>query len=133
LPFDLPEAETELVAGYYTEYSSIKFAFFFMAEYINIITVCAIATTLFFGGYLSPVPFLPILGAPGIWWFAIKVFLLIFIFMWVRGTFPRFRYDQLMNFTWKTMLPLALLNILITAGYYVVPILLGSGGSAAAR
>ncbi|MCC7162640.1 MAG: NADH-quinone oxidoreductase subunit NuoH [Anaerolineae bacterium] len=120
LPFDLPEAETELVAGYYTEYSSIKFAFFFMAEYINIITVCAIATTLFLGGYLSPLPFLPIIGAPGIWWFAIKVFLLIFVFMWIRGTFPRMRYDQLMNFTWKGMLPVALLNILITAGIIIL-------------
>ncbi len=120
LPFDLPEAETELVAGYYTEYSSIKFAFFFMAEYINIITVCALATTLFLGGYLSPLPFLPIIGAPGIWWFAIKVFFLIFIFMWIRGTFPRMRYDQLMNFTWKFMLPLALFNVLLAAGYILV-------------
>ncbi len=123
LPFDLPEAETELVAGYYTEYSSIKFAFFFMAEYINIITVCALATTLFLGGYLSPLPFLPVVGEPGIWWFAVKVFVLIFVFMWIRGTFPRMRYDQLMNFTWKFMLPLALLNILITAGiiYLLLP------------
>lgn len=120
LPFDLPEAETELIAGYYTEYSSIKFAFFFMAEYINIITVCSIATTLFFGGFLSPVPFLPVLGEPGIWWFVVKVFILIFGFMWIRGTFPRLRYDQLMNFTWKVMLPLALLNILITAGIIII-------------
>lgn len=119
LPFDLPEAETELVAGYYTEYSSIKFAFFFMAEYINIITVCSIGTTLFLGGFLSPLPFLPIIGEPGIWWFAIKVFFLIFMFMWIRGTFPRMRYDQLMNFTWKVMLPLALLNVLITAGIII--------------
>ncbi len=122
LPFDLPEAETELIAGYYTEYSSIKFAFFFMAEYINIITVCSIATTLFLGGYLSPLSWIPvvgsipILGTDGIWWFALKVFVLIFLFMWIRWTFPRFRYDQLMNFTWKVMLPLALVNILITAG-----------------
>ncbi len=125
LPFDLPEAETELVAGYYTEYSSIKFAFFFMAEYINIITVCGLATTLFLGGYLSPlhgVPMLsgiPFLGWDGIWWFAIKVFVLIFFFMWIRGTFPRLRYDQLMNFTWKVMLPLALVNILITAALII--------------
>ncbi len=111
LPFDLPEAETELVAGYYTEYSSIKFAFFFMAEYINIITVCSIATTLFFGGYLGPFGI-----ANGVWWFALKVAILIFIFMWVRGTFPRLRYDQLMNLGWKVMFPLALVNILITAG-----------------
>lgn len=127
LPFDLPEAETELIAGYYTEYSSIKFAFFFMAEYINIITVCGVTTTLFLGGYLSPVsgiPFLssiPFLGWDGIWWFAIKVFALIFIFMWIRGTFPRMRYDQLMNFTWKAMLPVSLLNILITAAIIIVP------------
>lgn len=125
LPFDLPEAETELIAGYYTEYSSIKFAFFFMAEYINIITVCAIATTLFLGGYLSPfhgtgaLSGIPILGWDGIWWFALKVFFLIFVFMWIRGTFPRMRYDQLMNFTWKFMLPIALVNILLTAALII--------------
>ncbi len=109
LPFDLPEAETELIAGYHIEYSSIKFAFFFMGEYINMITVSSIAVTLFFGGYLGPF-------APGIWWFALKVAVFLFIFMWLRGTFPRLRYDQLMNLGWKVMLPLALLNILITAG-----------------
>lgn len=113
LPFDLPEAETELIAGYYTEYSSIKFAFFFMAEYINIITVCAIATVVFLGGYNGPI-------APGIWWFALKVFLLIFLFMWIRGTLPRLRYDQLMNFCWKVMLPLALFNVLLTAIVIIV-------------
>ncbi len=113
LPFDLPEAETELVAGYYTEYSSIRMAFFFMAEYINIITVSSIATTVFLGGYLGPV-------APGVWWFALKVAILVFIFMWVRGTFPRLRYDQLMNLGWKVMFPLALVNILITAGEILV-------------
>ncbi len=111
LPFDLPEAETELIAGYHIEYSSIKFAFFFMAEYINIITVSAIASTLFLGGYLAPFGILP-----GPWWLIIKIAVLIFIFMWIRGTFPRLRYDQLMNLGWKVMLPLALLNILITAG-----------------
>lgn len=109
LPFDLPEAETELIAGYHIEYSSIKFAFFFMGEYINMITVSSIAVTLFFGGYLGPF-------APGVWWFALKVAVFLFIFMWLRGTFPRLRYDQLMNLGWKVMLPLALLNILITAG-----------------
>lgn len=108
LPFDLPEAETELIAGYHIEYSSIKFAFFFMAEYINMITVSAIAVTLFFGGYLGPF-------APGVWWFILKVAVFLFIFMWLRGTFPRLRYDQLMNLGWKVMLPLALVNILITA------------------
>jgi NADH-quinone oxidoreductase subunit H len=109
LPFDLPEAETELIAGYHIEYSSIKFAFFFMAEYINMITVSAIAVTLFFGGYLGPL-------FPGVWWFVLKVLVFLFIFMWLRGTLPRLRYDQLMNLGWKVMLPLALLNILITAG-----------------
>lgn len=108
LPFDLPEAETELIAGYHIEDSSIKFAFFFMAEYINMITVSSIAVTLFFGGYLGPF-------APGVWWFALKVAIFLLIFMWLRGTFPRLRYDQLMNLGWKVMLPLALLNILITA------------------
>ncbi|MGB8646242.1 MAG: NADH-quinone oxidoreductase subunit NuoH [Anaerolineae bacterium] len=116
LPFDLPEAETELIAGYHIEYSSIKFAFFFMAEYINIITVSAIAATLFLGGYLAPFGILP-----GPWWLVIKIALLIFVFMWIRGTFPRLRYDQLMNLGWKVMLPLALLNILITAGEILIP------------
>ncbi len=109
LPFDLPEAETELIAGYHIEYSSIKFAFFFMAEYINMITVSSIAVTLFFGGYLGPL-------ADGVWWFALKVLIFLFVFMWLRGTLPRLRYDQLMNLGWKVMLPLALFNILFTAG-----------------
>lgn len=113
LPFDLPEAETELIAGYHIEYSSIKFAFFFMAEYINMITVSAIAVTLFFGGYLGPF-------APGVWWFAIKVAIFLFFFMWLRGTFPRLRYDQLMNLGWKVLLPLALFNILVAAGEVLV-------------
>lgn len=113
LPFDLPEAETELIAGYHIEYSSIKFAFFFMAEYINMITVSSIAVTLFFGGYLGPF-------APGIWWFILKVAVFLFIFMWLRGTFPRLRYDQLMNLGWKVMLPLALVNVLITAAEVLI-------------
>ncbi len=106
-PFDLPEAETELVAGFHTEYSSMKFALFFMAEYANIITVSAIAVTFFFGGWRGP--FLP----PVIW-FLIKLFLCIFFFIWLRSTYPRFRYDQLMKFGWKFLLPVALANILIT-------------------
>ncbi len=111
LPFDLPEAETELIAGYHIEYSSIKFAFFQMAEYINIVTVSTIASTLFLGGYLGPFGILP-----GPWWLILKAAVLIFIFMWVRGTFPRLRYDQLMNLGWKVLLPVALVNILLTAG-----------------
>ncbi|MDR4498885.1 MAG: NADH-quinone oxidoreductase subunit NuoH [Candidatus Scalindua sp.] len=106
-PFDLPEAESELVAGYHTEYSSMKFSLFFMAEYANILTVSAIAVTFFFGGWRGP--FLP----PVIW-FLIKMFLCIFFFVWIRSTYPRFRYDQLMNFGWKFLLPVALANIIVT-------------------
>ncbi len=106
-PFDLPEAETELVAGFHTEYSSMKFALFFMAEYANIITVSAVAVTFFFGGWRGP--FLP-----PVVWFLIKMALCIFFFIWLRSTYPRFRYDQLMKFGWKILLPVALVNILIT-------------------
>ncbi len=115
LPFDLPEAETELVAGYGTEYSSLKFALFYMAEYINIVTVSAISATLFWGGFQGPFGILP-----GIWWLVLKIFVFIFIFMWIRGTLPRFRYDQLMRFGWKVLLPLALANIFVTAVVVVV-------------
>ncbi|MGQ3685857.1 MAG: NADH-quinone oxidoreductase subunit NuoH [Candidatus Loosdrechtia sp.] len=107
-PFDLPEAETELVAGYHTEYSSLKFAMFFMAEYANMITVSAIAVTFFFGGWQGP--FLP----PVVWFF-LKLSCCLFFFIWLRSTYPRLRYDQLMYFGWKFLLPLALLNIVITA------------------
>jgi NADH-quinone oxidoreductase subunit H len=107
-PFDLPEAETELVAGFHTEYSSMKFAMFFMAEYANMITVAALATTIFLGGWLGPI-------APSPVWFLGKVFLLLFLFIWIRATLPRFRYDQLMSFGWKRLLPLALLNTVVTA------------------
>jgi len=103
-PFDLPEAETELVAGFHTEYSSMKFAMFFMAEYANMITVSALATTMFLGGWLGPIGPSPV-------WFLGKVFLLLFLFIWFRATLPRFRYDQLMHFGWKWLLPLALLNV----------------------
>ncbi len=110
-PFDLPEAETELVAGYHTEYSGMKFAMFFMAEYINMITVSSIATTLFFGGWHGPFGLID-----GPWWFFIKVFIFMCVFVWLRATLPRLRYDRLMNFGWKVLLPLALLNIILTAG-----------------
>ena len=106
-PFDLPEAETELVAGFHTEYSSMKFALFFMAEYANIITVSAVGVTFFFGGWRGPY-------LPPVVWFLIKMALCIFFFVWLRSTFPRFRYDQLMKFGWKILLPVALANILIT-------------------
>ena len=110
LPFDLPEAETELVAGYQTEYSSLKFALFYMAEYIHMLTVSAIASTMFLGGYQGPFGFLP-----GVHWLFIKIMFFIFLFMWIRGTLPRFRYDQLMRFGWKFLLPLSLANVFVTA------------------
>jgi NADH-quinone oxidoreductase subunit H len=176
VPFDLPEAETELVAGFHTEYSSFKFAMFFMAEYANMITVSCLATILFFGGYLSPFPstwtwqnYLPGLGliAVGIYclwntitemrgfhklqlglvtagalgigvlcllppvaailqgpfWFTAKVLGFLFFYVWARGTLPRFRYDQLMSFGWKLLLPVALANLVVTAFFLILPLL----------
>jgi len=122
-PFDLPEAESELVAGYHTEYSSMKFAMFFMAEYANMITVSCVATLLFFGGASSPLGHLlpadfggPILTAIfPILWFVAKIFSFLFLYIWVRSTLPRFRYDQLMSFGWKFLLPMAMLNIVGTS------------------
>ena len=107
-PFDLPEAETELVSGFITEYSSMKYAMFFMAEYANMVTVCAVTTTLFLGGWHGPA-FLP-----GWVWFIAKVYFLIFCCMWIRATYPRYRYDQLMRLGWKVFLPLTLLNVVVT-------------------
>lgn len=107
-PFDLPEADNELVAGYYTEYSSMKFAMFFLGEYGNMINFSALATTLFLGGWHGP--FLP-----PILWFLMKLGMFLFFLIWIRATLPRFRYDQLMNFGWKVLLPLAILNVFITA------------------
>ncbi len=172
IPFDLPEAETELVAGFHTEYSSFKFAMFFMAEYANMITVSCLATILFFGGWLSPFPerwawqlFLPgagliLLGIycaydtlaemrgiariqlsvvtllclvggaiclyppvaaviQGPFWFTTKILIILFFYIWLRGTLPRFRYDQLMSFGWKLLLPVSLANLVVTAAYFV--------------
>ena len=110
-PFDFPEAEQELVAGYHTEYSSMSFALFFMAEYINMVTVSAVATSLFLGGWLFP--YVPeYLG-----WivFLAKVFFLLFVYIWIRWTLPRYRYDQLMQFGWKVLLPLSVVNLLLTS------------------
>jgi NADH-quinone oxidoreductase subunit H len=121
-PFDLPEAETELVAGYHTEYSSMKFAMFFMAEYANMITVSCAATLLFFGGASSPFGHLiPAVGGAlvqailPVFWFVAKVFAFLALYIWVRATLPRFRYDQLMSFGWKFLLPLAMANIIVTS------------------
>jgi NADH-quinone oxidoreductase subunit H len=122
-PFDLPEAESELVAGYHTEYSSMKFAMFFMAEYANMITVACVATLLFFGGASSPfghifdgfgTGFIAQAGF-SIFWFVFKIFAFLLLYIWVRATLPRFRYDQLMGFGWKFLLPIAMANILFTA------------------
>jgi NADH-quinone oxidoreductase subunit H len=116
IPFDLPEAETELVAGYHTEYSAMKFAMFFMAEYANMITVACLATLLFLGGWHGPLFGPPILQAIlPLFWFGMKIFGFLFLYIWVRGTLPRFRYDQLMAFGWKFLLPLSLANLIATA------------------
>ncbi len=121
-PFDLVEAESELTGGYHTEYSSMKFAMFFMAEYANMITVGCVATLLFFGGWTSP--FGNLLPTPHniviqallpVFWFVLKVFFFVFLYIWVRGTTPRFRYDQLMGFGWKFLIPLAIANIIVAA------------------
>jgi NADH-quinone oxidoreductase subunit H len=115
-PFDLPEAESELVAGYHTEYSAMKFAMFFMAEYANMVTVACLATLLFLGGWHGPIFGPPILQAlMPVFWFCLKVFFFMFLYVWVRWTLPRFRYDQLMAFGWKVLLPLAIANIVYTA------------------
>ncbi len=116
IPFDLPEGESELVGGFHTEYSSFKFAMFFMAEYANIVTVSCLATLLFFGGWLGPVFGPSLLRALlPVFWFCLKVFCFLFLYIWIRGTLPRFRYDQLMAFGWKFLLPLGLLNVLVTS------------------
>lgn len=112
-PFDLPEAEQELTAGYHTEYGGMKFAMFFLAEYVNMLAVSSIAVTLFLGGWVGP-------GDLPVVWFALKVGCFIFFFMWVRATLPRFRYDQLMSFGWRFLVPLAVLNLIVTAYFTLV-------------
>ena len=112
IPFDLPEAESELVAGYHTEYSGLRFGLFFMGEYINIIVLGGLAATFFLGGWHGPL-------LPPVVWFLIKVLAFVFLLIWMRGTLPRLRYDQLMHFGWKVLIPLALVNILIT-GWFLV-------------
>jgi NADH-quinone oxidoreductase subunit H len=120
-PFDLPEAEGELVGGFHTEYSSMRFAMFFMAEYMNMITVSALATTLFLGGWHAPFPFnlVPALdqGWWGLLWFVLKVLFFLFLFVWLRGTLPRLRYDQFMSFGWKWLIPIALVWLMAVAAF----------------
>jgi len=108
-PFDLPEAEQELVAGYHTEYSGFRFALYYIAEYVNVLTVSAIAATLFFGGWVGPAGLLN-----GPWWLLIKMIVFAFVFVWLRATLPRLRYDQLMRLSWGVLLPLGLLNVIVT-------------------
>ena len=118
-PFDLPEAESELVAGFHTEYSGFRFSLFFLAEYANMITVSAMAVTLFLGGWLRPFPNVEALAfldlIPGILWFAIKVVVFLYFYMWFRASWPRYRYDQLRKGGWQLLLPLAMANVIVTA------------------
>ncbi|MGY8999765.1 MAG: NADH-quinone oxidoreductase subunit NuoH [Rhodospirillales bacterium] len=119
-PFDLPEAEAELVAGYNVEYSSMTFALFFLGEYANMILMCSMTTILFLGGWLPPLDIAPFNWIPGPLWFIIKICALLFIFIWVRATFPRYRYDQLMRLGWKVFLPISLASVVIVAGVVLV-------------
>ena len=121
-PFDLPEGESEIVAGFFVEYSAMTFGLFFLGEYANMILMSALTTILFLGGWLSPLPFEPFTWVPGPLWFILKVCLCLFVFVWVRGTLPRFRYDQLMRLGWKVFLPLSLGWLVITAA-----VLMGMG------
>lgn len=119
-PFDLPEAEAELVSGYNVEYSSMTFALFFLGEYANMILMSTMGTILFLGGWLPPLEIAPFTWIPGVVWFFLKVSFLLFIFLWVRATFPRYRYDQLMHLGWKVFLPFSLAWVMITASIIVV-------------
>lgn len=115
-PFDLPEAESELVSGYNVEYSAMTFALFFLGEYANMILLSALGATLFLGGWLPPFDLAPFTWLPGPVWFLLKVFFLLFLFLWARATFPRYRYDQLMRLGWKVFLPISLAAVVVVAG-----------------
>ena len=119
LPFDLPEGESEIVAGYMVEYSSMSFGLFFLGEYANMILVSAMTAILFLGGWLPPFDIAPFNWVPGPIWFALKIAFLLFLFLWIRGTFPRYRYDQLMRLGWKVFLPISLAWVVLTAGFLV--------------
>jgi len=114
-PFDLAEGDTEIVAGFFVEYSAMSFALFFLGEYANMILISATTTVLFLGGWLSPLPFVPFTLIPGVVWFLLKIFFCLFVFLWVRATLPRYRYDQLMALGWKVFLPLSLFWLVLTA------------------
>ena len=117
VPFDLTEAESELVAGYQTEYSSMSFALFWLGEYANILLMCSLNTLLFFGGWLPPIDWAPLYFVPGIIWFLLKTFFFFFMFSWVMATVPRYRYDQLMRLGWKVFLPISLGFVVVISGY----------------
>jgi NADH-quinone oxidoreductase subunit H len=119
-PFDLPEAEAELVAGYNVEYSAMTFALFFLGEYANMILMSAMTSILFLGGWLPPFEFAPFTWIPGPIWFALKIAACLFVFLWVRATFPRYRYDQLMRLGWKVFLPVSLAAVVIVSGVLIV-------------
>jgi NADH-quinone oxidoreductase subunit H len=116
-PFDLTEAESELVAGYQTEYSSMAFALFWLGEYANILLMCSLNTLLFWGGWLPPIDWAPLYAVPGIIWFLLKTFMFFFMFSWIWGTVPRYRYDQLMRLGWKVFLPMSLVFVVLISGY----------------
>jgi len=120
LPFDLPEDEATLVAGFFTEYSSASFVLFFLAEYASMILMSAMTVILFLGGWLPPFDIFPFNAIPGIIWFTAKIIFVLFLFIWVRGTFPRYRYDQLMRLGWKIFLPLSLFWVVVTAGFLII-------------
>ena len=119
-PFDLPEGESELVAGYFVEYSSMSFALFFLGEYANMILMSSMTAILFLGGWLPPLDIWPLNMIPGPLWFILKIMLVLFVFLWVRATTPRYRYDQLMRLGWKIFLPFSLIYVVLTAGYLLV-------------
>jgi NADH-quinone oxidoreductase subunit H len=123
-PFDLPEAEQELTGGFHTEYSGMRFALFFLAEYANMIVVSSVATTLFLGGWLRPFPNVAALAfldlVPAWIWFLLKTGIFLYVFLWVRATLPRYRYDQLMRLGWKVLIPVAILNVVVTGIFKVL-------------
>jgi NADH-quinone oxidoreductase subunit H len=123
-PFDMPEAEQELTGGFHTEYSGMRFALFFLAEYANMIVVSSVATTLFLGGWLRPFPNVAALAfldfVPSWTWFLIKSFLFLYFFVWIRATLPRYRYDQLMRLGWKIFLPISLIWVFLVSGYLML-------------
>ena len=128
-PFDLPEAEAELVSGYNVEYSAMAFALFFLGEYANMILMSGMTVVLFLGGWLPPFDFAPFTWIPGPIWFALKICAVLFIYLWVRATFPRYRYDQLMRLGWKVFLPISLIWVVITSGFLVAFDLLPNAGA----